>query len=129
MKSQIRRSLHDADGKGLVGCIVFIILIGIAIFVSITLVPVYYANFNMESDIKTEVSRAGTHYMGDDAIVKDILDMAKKHEIRLERKNIKVSRFAGQLFVEVNYVVPLDFGVWQHDLKFQIKASSLIGSL
>jgi hypothetical protein len=129
MKSQIRRSLHDADGKGLIGCIVFIILIGIAIFVSITLVPVYYANFNLESDVKTEVSRAGTHYLGDDVIVRDILNMAKKHEIRLEKKDIKVSRFAGQLFIEVKYVVPVDFGVLQRDFKFKIEASSLIGSL
>jgi len=129
MKSLSCRSLRDAEGKGLIGCLAVIILFGVAIFLGITLVPVYYANFNLESDIKTEVSRAGSHFLDDDVIVKDVLDMAKRNEIRLDRKNVEVKRFAGQIFVEVNYAVPVDFGFLEHNLNFQIKASSYIGTL
>jgi hypothetical protein len=129
MKSQIRRSLRDSEGKGIVGCMAFIVLLGIAVFVSIAIVPIYYANFTLESDIKTEVSRAGAHYLDDEVITKDILEMAKKNEIQIERKNIKVRRFAGQIFIEVNYGVAVDFGVLERNLNFQIKASSVIGTL
>jgi hypothetical protein len=129
MEFEIRRSLCDSDGKGMVGCLAFIVLFGIAIFVSIAIVPIYYANFTLESDIKTEVSRAGAHYLDDEVITKDILEMAKKNEIQIEKKNIKLRRFAGQIFIEVNYDVPVDFGVLERNLKFQIKASSIIGTL
>ena len=129
MKSQIRRCLYDSDGKGVVGCLVSIVLIGITIFLGITLVPVYYSNFNLETDIKTEVSRAGAHYLDDETITRDILDMAKKSEIQIEKKNIKIRRFAGQIFLEVYYTVPVDFGVLERELNFQIKASSMLGTL
>jgi hypothetical protein len=129
MKSQIRRNLHDSDGKGLIGCLVFIVLIGIAISVSIKIVPIYYTNYAMESEIKTVVSRAGAHYLDDDAITKDILDLARKNEVQIEKKNIKLRRFAGQIFVEVNYAISVDFGILERNLNFQIKASSLLGTL
>jgi len=129
MKSQIRRSLHDSDGKGMVGCIIFIVLIGIAIFLSIRLVPIYYTNYTMESEIKIVVSRAGAHYQDDAAITKDVLDIARKNELQIEKKNIQVRRFAGQIFVEVEYAVPVDFGILERNLNFQIKASSVVGTL
>jgi hypothetical protein len=129
MKSQIRRSLHNSDGKGMVGCMVFIVLVGITIFLSIRLVPVYYTNYTMESETKLAVSRAGAHYLDDAAITQDVLDIARKNEIQIEKKNIKVRRFAGQIFVEVDYAVPVDFGILERTLDFKIKASSVIGTL
>jgi hypothetical protein len=129
MKSQIHRSLHDSDGKGMVGCMVFIVLIGIAIFLSIRLIPIYYTNYTMESEIKIVVSRAGAHYLDDVAITKDVLDIARKNEIPIEKKNIQVRRFANQIFVELEYAVPVDFGVLERNLNFQIKASSVVGTL
>jgi hypothetical protein len=129
MKSQIRRILRDSDGKGMVGCIVFIVLLGIVIFLSLKLVPVYYTNYTMESEIKIVVSRAGAHYLNDEAITVDVLDIARKNDIQIEKNNVKVRRFAGQVFVDVNYAVPVDFGILERNLNFQIKASSVIGTL
>jgi|WetSurMetagenome_2_1015567.scaffolds.fasta_scaffold230620_1 hypothetical protein len=129
MKPCIRRSLHGSDGKGMIGCVISIVLIGIAIYASIKLVPVYYANYALESYVKGEASRAGAHYLEDAAIINSILDAAKKNDIELGKKNVTVRRFAGQMFIEVNYAVPVDFEVFKHNLNFQIKASSLIGSL
>jgi hypothetical protein len=129
MKSQIRQSLHASDGKGMVGCMVFIVLMGIAIFLSITLIPIYYTNYTMESETKIAVSRAGAHYLDDAAIAQDVLDIARKNEIQVEKKNIKVRRFAGQIFVEVDYTIPVDFGILERNLDFKIKASSVIGTL
>jgi hypothetical protein len=129
MKSLIRRSLYDSDGKGMVGCMVFIVLIGIAIFLSIKLVPIYYTNYTMESEVKIVVSRAGAHYLDDGAIIKDVIDIARKNDIPVDKKNIQVRRFAGQIFVEVEYAVPVDFAVLERNLNFRIKASSVVGTL
>ena len=83
--------------------------------------------FWLESDVKTEVSRAGAHFLDDDTITKDILAMAKKNEIRLTNQNISIDRFAGQVHINVHYAVPVNLIVFHHDLMFQINASSFIG--
>ena len=78
MKSKGLRILRDSEGKGLFGCMVLLVVFIAVVFVAIKLAPLYYSNYNMESDLKTEVSRAGAHSFTDDQIVKDILDLAKK---------------------------------------------------
>jgi hypothetical protein len=127
MKSLSR--LLDSEGKGLLGCLTALVLLGVGIYLGITLGPIYYSNSNFESDIKTEVSRAGAHFYDDETIIKDVIDLGKKNEIRLERQNIKVDRFAGQMHINVNYSVPVDFIVMQKELNFRVSASSFVGSL
>ena len=129
MESKYLCRLRDPEGKGLFGCLVMIVLIGVAIYLTIVLAPIYYANFNFESQIKTEISRAGAHFLDDETVIKDILDLARRNEIRIKRENIFAERFAGQIHVRVQYSVPVDFIVFEHNLTFKIEASSFIGSL
>jgi hypothetical protein len=129
MKSKGLRSLSSSEGKGLFGCIVALICFGIAVYLSIALGPVYYANFNLESEIKTIAGRAGSHFYSDEAIIKDVIDMAKRNEIRLERDDIKVDRFAQQLHIKVHYSVPINFVFFERDINFNIDAESYVGTL
>ena len=109
MKSKDLRSLSNSEGKGVVGCIVALVLFGVVVYLGIELGPIYYSNFNFEAEVKTTASRAGARSFNDEAIIKDVMDMAKRNEIRLERENIKVDRFAGKLRIIVNYAVPVNF--------------------
>ena len=111
------------------GCLFFLLLLAIAIFVGIILGPTYYSHYGFETDVKAEASRAGAHFFDDDTVIKDILDIAKRNEIRLAKENVKIERFAGQLYLTVQYSVPVDFIVFQHILNFEIRASSYIGRL
>jgi hypothetical protein len=129
MKTRLFRNLRSSDGKGMIGCLLSIVMLAVAIYLGIILVPIYYANFNFENDIKTTASRAGAHFMDNDQVIRDILALAKRNEIRITREDIKVERFAGQLHIRVNYSVPVDFIVLEHDLDFKIEASSFIGAL
>jgi len=129
MKFQNRGTICDAEGKGIVGSLIFSVLLGIAVFLAITLFPVYYANSDLDSGVRMEASRAGAHSFDDETIVKDVLDIAKRHDVRLEKTNIKVQRYAGQVFIEIEYTVPVDLGVTERKLKFHIKASSFVGTL
>ncbi len=121
--------LRDCEGKGLMGCMTALVLLGCAIYLGVTLGPIYYSNYNFESDVKTEVSRAGSHFFDDETVIKDVIDLGKKNEIRLEKENIKIDRFAGQMHINVNYSVPVDFVVMQKNVAFQVSASSFLGSL
>jgi hypothetical protein len=129
MKSKYLSRLHDPEGKGMVGCLAMIVLTGVAIYLAIELVPIYYSNFNLESDVKTEISRAGAHFLDDDTITKDILAMAKNNEIRLTKENVSIDRFAGQVHINVRYVVPVNLIIFDHDLVFKISVSSFVGTL
>ncbi|MDI9611527.1 MAG: hypothetical protein QM330_00445 [Acidobacteriota bacterium] len=129
MKSQGHRLLDNAEGKGVIGCLVFIVLMGLAIVVGVQLAPVYYSNYNMEADVKTEASRAGARFLDDDTIIRDVYQMAKRNEIPIRREDIKVHRLAGQVIIEVTYSVPVSFILFERDFHFKIEASSFIGAL
>jgi hypothetical protein len=129
MKVKNLRLFSESEGKGLVGCMLSIVLLAMIIFLGITLGPIYYNNLNLESDVKTEVSRAGARFSDNEAMIKDIIALARRNEIRLTRQNIKIERFAGQVHIKVNYSVPVDLLVTDRDLNFEIKVSSFVGSL
>jgi hypothetical protein len=129
MRSKGLRSVYRSEGKGFIGCILSLVLLGVAIFLAVNLGPIYYANMNFESDVEAAVSRAGARSLPNDAVVTDILNLAKKNQIRIEKEDIHIERFAGQVHVSVNYVVPVNFVLYQRNMNFQVKASSFIGSL
>ena len=121
--------LLDSEGKGLIGCLAALVLLGIGIYLSVTLGPVYYSNYNFESEMKTEVSRAGSHLYDDETVIRDVLDLARRNEIHIERQNIRIDRFAGQVHINVSYSVPVDFLIMQKDVSFRVSTSSFVGSL
>ena len=120
--------LLNTEGKGLLGCMVGIILTAAIVFVGLKLGPVYYSNMMFEEDIKTVTSRAGSRGMKNDLIIRDILELAKKNEISLTSKDvpekIKIERYAGQVHVEIRYSVPVDLWVLRKDFEFEVTASS-----
>ena len=121
--------LRDCEGKGLVGCLFFLVLFSAAIYLAIALGPIYYSNFNFEQDVKAEVSRAGARFLSNDVVINDIIKMGKENDIKLRQENIKVDRFAGQVHIQVRYAVPVDFFIMKKDLTFEIKVSSFTGAL
>jgi len=121
--------LRSPEGKGLIGCMLALVLFAVAIYLGITLGPIYYSNFNLENGVKTTASRSGAHFFNDEQIVAEIMDLAKREEIRIKKEDILVDRFAGQVHIKVTYSVPVDFIVVERDLNFKIEASSFIGTL
>jgi hypothetical protein len=119
----------DSEGKGTLGCLVSILLMGVVLIVGVRVAPPYFSYKSLEGDVSTEVSRAGAHFFSDDVLVQNILDVARKDEIRLSKENVKVERFAGQIQVQIQYSVPVDLVFFQRTMDFNIKASSYIGVL
>jgi hypothetical protein len=129
MRSKGLGRLRECDGKGMIGCLIFIVLFSAAIYLSITLGPIYYSNYNFEAEVKQEVSRAGARFLSPDTIANDLIRLAKANDIELAQENIKVDRFAGQIHIRVHYTVPVDFIVMTKDLNFEINVSSFTGTL
>jgi hypothetical protein len=123
------RLLSETEGKGIIGCMLSIVLMAMVLFLGITLGPIYYNKLNLESDLKTEVSRAGARYLDNEIVIKDVIDLARRSDIKITRENVKVERFAGQVHIRVNYSVPADLLVMDQDFNFEIKVSSFTGAL
>lgn len=121
--------LKSAEGKGTFGCLVFIVLVGIAIVVVINAGPPYYAYRSFEADVKTEISRAGAKIQSTEVLRDNILELAKKNEVVLSPEQVNVQRYSTQLKVSIQYSVPVDFYLYQHTMIFNITASSYVGTL
>jgi hypothetical protein len=120
---------RNSEGKGTFGCLFSILILAVATFAGIRLVPLYYAASSFETDIKTEVSRAGANFFSDETMVKDIVQLARKNEIRITAEQIRLERVAGQVHVIIDWSEPVDFVVFQYDVKFHVNASSYVGRL
>ncbi len=122
-------SKSSSEGKGSLGCIATLLLLGLTLLVSVRVGPPYFAYKSFEADVKKETSRAGANAFDDETVIRNILDLAKRNEIRLPRENITVERYAGQIMISVHYVMPLDLLFYQRDINFDIRASSFVGRL
>ncbi len=119
----------NQEGKGTWGCLFSLFLLGALILFGMRVGPPYFSYKSLQGDIGTEISRAGAHYFTDEVLVQNILDVARKNEVRLKREDIKVERFAGQVQVMFQYSVPVDLIFFEHTFEFKVKASSYIGTL
>ncbi len=117
------------EGRISFGCLFSLILLALAVFVAAKVAPPYIAYKDFESDMKSEVSRAGAHIYDDEVVAKEVVSLAEKNNIRLSREDVKVERFAGQIEITLHYAVPVDLIVYQHDMEFDIKVSSFVGRL
>lgn len=120
---------RDCQGKGALGCLGSLLILVVMIVVGSRVAPPYFSYKSLQADVGTEISKAGAHYFTDEVLVQNIVDVAKKNEVRLKRDDVKVERFAGQVQVSVQYHVPVDLIIFQHTFEFNIKASSYIGTL
>ena len=121
--------MRNEEGKGMAGCLTFLLLVVVAGFVGVRIWPDYYACSSMNTDLKTEVSRAGANFLDDTTLMKNILQLAKRNEIKLEREQVKIDRFAGQINVSVSFVTPVDLYFYTWNMSCNLKASSFIGRL
>ncbi len=124
-----RRMWSDEQGKGTMGCVVSLALLGIMAYIVIRSGPDYYAFKSFDADVRTAISRAGANFYDDETVLRDVLDLARRNEVRVARENIKIERFAGQLHVTIHHTIPLDLIITQHKMNFEIKASSYVGRL
>ena len=121
--------LRSPEGKGLIGCLLSLVMFAVAIYLAVTVGPIYYSNYNFETGVKTTASRAGAHFLNDEQIMGEVMDLALRDEIRIKKENIEVDRFAGQVHIKVHYSVPVDFLLFERDLNFKVDASTFIGTL
>src|SRR5712691_13410399 len=101
----MRKSRRER-GESQFGCLIGLILLGLAIFVAYKLIPVKVKAAELRQEVVDEAKSAGTH--NDDKIRANILRKAREDDLPVTEDNIKISRGNNEISVDVEYTVPIE---------------------
>lgn len=94
-------------GEGQLGCLVGLVLLALGVFIAWKMVPVKVKAAEVRQVVVDEAKSAGTH--SEKVIMGNILSKAHENNIALTEENVKISKGGGNITIEVNYVVPVEF--------------------
>jgi predicted membrane protein len=119
----MRKSRHER-GESQFGCLIGLILLGLAIFVAWKMIPVKVKAAELRQTVVDEAKSAGTH--NDDRIKSAILAKAKEDELPVSEDDIKIVRTAGEITVNVTYTVPIVFPGYTYNWHIEHQATNPI---
>lgn len=119
----------NAKGESKVGCVFAVLLLLLAIYVGFIGVPPYYNSVQFFDEGESLVTRAAVYGWSEKKVTESLLDLARKLNQPITAEDIKVNKTRNNMVVEINYILPLDFGFYKSDLPRQARFSGLSGSL
>jgi len=101
------RTSRRERGEGQMGCVIGLIILAIALFVAYKMIPVKVKASELKNTVSDESKSAGTH--NDDRIRDAIVNKAKELKLPVTAEKVKITRFASEITVDVEFDVPIDF--------------------
>jgi len=116
------KSRRAEAGTGRVGCVIWVGLLAIGVFIASKIVPVKMKTSTFY-DAMQEQAQFGS-IKGDAAIQAELYRKAQELQLPLKKDEIVVRRDMGYVYVEVHYVLTVEFPiygtyVWHEDDKVQ----------
>jgi len=102
----MRKSRRER-GESQFGCLIGLILLGLAIFLAWKMIPVKVKVAELRQTIVNEAHSAGTH--NDDRIRAAIVAKAREDNLPVTEENITIVRTTGEITVTADYTVPIQF--------------------
>jgi hypothetical protein len=123
----LRAKIRQRGGSKL-NVILALLVLGAMIFGIVTIVPVYFANFQFQDAIQTEAKFALTGYPKKslDDLREDVYKKAQELDIPATRDSIRVDVDPNRGYVDIglDYSVPIDLKVYQFTLQFHPHADN-----
>jgi hypothetical protein len=103
-----------------------LLVLGVMAFAAVKIVPVYFANYQLQDSIESESRFALTGYpmKSADDVRNDIWNKAKELGIPATKDQIQVAMENGSVAIGLNYSVPIDLAVYQLTLQFHPHADN-----
>ena len=111
-------------GESQFGCLIGLILLGLAIFVAYKMVPVKVKAAELRQTVVDEAKSAGTH--NDDRIRGAILAKARDNKLPVTEDDIKIVRGNGEITVNVTYTIPIVFPGYTYNWHLEHQATNPI---
>lgn len=103
----MRRRIAER-GEGNLGCILWLLVLGLAVMISWKAIPVKMASAELY-DYMDEVARATGVNTTAEEVSKAILQRAADLHLPLTKENLRVVRDGDRLIMRAEYTVPVDF--------------------
>jgi predicted membrane protein len=111
-------------GESQLGCLVGVILLGVAIFIAWKMIPVKVKAAELRQTVVDEAKSAGTH--SDDRIRGAILAKAREDNLPVTEDDIKIVRGSGEITVTVTYTIPIEFPGYTYNWHLEHEAQNPI---
>jgi len=99
------------------GCVVWLVILGIAALIMVKLVPIKVASAELE-DFMVELARNAHRRTTAAGIKKAILDKANNLGLPVTKKDVTVHLSGGRVTMKCNYSVPVDLVVYTYVWEF-----------
>jgi hypothetical protein len=109
MVAEARVERRRQAGKGAVGCLIALIVVGIVAMVAYRVIPKRIAVAELQDYCEEQAERASLPEYGDEAITRNIVDKAHQMDLPVNPENIDIKRSGGEIHLVVRYTVPLTF--------------------
>jgi type III secretion system FlhB-like substrate exporter len=120
----VMRNRRRERGESQFGCLIGLILLGLAIFVAWKMIPVKVKAAELRQTVVDEAKSAGTH--GDDRIRAAILAKARENALPVTENDIKIVRALGEITVTVTYTIPIPFPGYTYNWHLEHEAKNPI---
>lgn len=107
-------------GEGNLGCILWLLALGLAILIAWKAVPVKLQSTELY-DYMDELAKFSAGTVPPDELRKRILDRAAQLQIPLQKENIRVERNGDRIYMEVDYTIPVEFPGYTYQWNFHQK--------
>jgi hypothetical protein len=105
-------------GEGNLGCILWLVALGLAILIAWKAVPVKMQSTELY-DFMDETAKFRSERTPPEELEKQIVDRAKQLNIPLDKKNVKVERKGDRIYMEVEYTIPVEFPGYTYQWHFR----------
>jgi hypothetical protein len=106
--------------------VVTLLVLGAMVFAAVKIIPVYFANFQLQDAIESESRFALTGYpkKSVDDIRDDVWRKVQDLGVPAQKEAIEVAVANGSVSIELNYAVPIDLSVYEFTLQFHPHADN-----
>jgi hypothetical protein len=113
-------------GGAKLNLVITLAILGAMGFAGVKIVPVYFANYQMQDSMNSESRFALTGYpkKGPSDVQDDIFKKAQDLGIPAKRDDIVVQMENGSVSIAMDYTVPIDLVVYQFTLQFHPHADN-----
>ena len=113
-----RRRLERGEGN--LGCIVWILVLALGIFLAFKLIPVKIKSAEFY-DYMDEMAKFSAANATHEQIEKRLLDKAQELEIPLEKRNLRIKLERERIQIEASYTIPVHFPGYTYNWNFHHK--------
>lgn len=109
-------------GEGKLGCLFGLIVLLLAGMIAYKMIPVKVKAAEMRDAVSDEARSASQH--SDKWILESLLEKARSLELPVAENDIEIKRAGGEIRIEVDYTVPVNFPGYVYKWHFHHKAEN-----